>query len=355
MTTNAPDWTDTDEGESISETRPAPTPANDRHTDPQIETLVLPKPDTLMTPPQAPRATAPAQSEPDNFPSDLREAYKMLSQLDRQFRLVPNNARPTAEELAGHERLLRLRAYISERQDTRPKVPFDFTAAARQRGVAIATGESGRNQRAELLKAFIAAPDGEPVIPSATLPEVLLDFAIGDGLPLLRKSKLALAQYELSHIEAFMYHSPRRRSEERKSAALSRPDAETTKKLVDEATIAANPHFGDLRAVKCAELTEQYDSIVRPAEIELLNAAISHLEGLKSAATESVAALSSEIGVELSLKDVCKKFDGHISTLAQIKGRLTDPPAIAARTDVGGNVPHPAQSPTASFWGLAIP
>lgn len=164
-----------------------------------------------------------------------------------------------------------------------------------------------------------------------------------------------LAQYELSHIEAFMYHSPRRRSEERKSAALSRPDAETTKKLVDEATIAANPHFGDLRAVKCAELTEQYDSIVRPAEIELLNAAISHLEGLKSAATESVAALSSEIGVELSLKDVCKKFDGHISTLAQIKGRLTDPPAIAARTDVGGNVPHPAQSPTASFWGLAIP
>lgn len=109
--------------ETSAESAAGTAPAETRHEDPTMPTLVLPKPveaaKPAATPAAAPAPAPAAPEEPDNFPDNLKGCIDLLQMFQGSDRL---GDRPTAAQVAKARKFARLKAHTAKLQNATPLV-----------------------------------------------------------------------------------------------------------------------------------------------------------------------------------------------------------------------------------------
>jgi hypothetical protein len=203
---------------------------------------------------------------------------------------------------------------------------------AQSGAICISNSDGVRNERSALLKAALVADKFDTMqifSDSNQIPSVLNEFLFtpeaGKVIAPLRK---ALAHYELSYSENFLYMSPRIRAEEHKRK-LTSPNVsdEVITAIMEESQILSHAHFQTIAIQKIRALSDQYRAKVKPLLDELLNAALEFVRAKKNAAIADEKWLSAEHKVAYSPTAASKQYDSIISSLEH---RINFKPALPA-------------------------
>lgn len=216
-----------------------------------------------------------------------------------------------------------------------PAAPvIDYAQVAHERAVAVSSGEAKRQAESLELAALLAGNfDGEPLVPTRPIADALLAFLCADGREQAHKLRSALARYAIRYNELFPLHSPTQRAQERKVALHSNPTPEQSKRIAEEASLEANPHFKDLCANARAELRELWAATVKPLEVALISAALDCAKKCKQVAVEHEREFFDAAGVEYQPTAASLKFAPLLAELERQKALLTD----TSRPTVGPN------------------
>jgi hypothetical protein len=312
----------------------------ERHVDPTIPTLVLPKPDEMQ------KAALPRR---DNQPYVLNDAEKSaLDALNLNAVFREMKARnPAYRGVVATPKVIAEFQYLRERYDKLCQVPrFQPTDAElveirHAQGLAITKSERNRAERLLQLKTALEHNAFLPVIPDGDLPDVLLEFICEERIvSKIVELRRAQAAYQVLVLESFIYHSPSVRKQEQKIALQSNPSDDTVNRITQEIMLMGSEHFRMLASNKVAQLNGVWNETVKPLLVDLLQTAELYVSEQKLAALANAQDLCRANDVDEDHAALfAKKYD---AVLRELKHRLSyavNPGGGIARPAIGIHAP----------------
>jgi len=307
------------------------TPLGDRHVDPTIPTLVLPKPTAVVAPafPKAQRPYVLSDDELAALPTDEKNIFKEMVKRNPFPGQHPKGSKTEAE---WHE----LRKRYGQVQQIPIFKPTDAELVEMRaaQSKAIVNAESDRIDLATRTKAALANDAFLPVIPERDLPDVLIEF-LGqpEVIAPIVDLRRALAAYQVQFLEAFIFHSPENRKREQKIALQSNTPDEAVNRIMDEIVLMGSEHFRLLANRKAGQLNALWHETVRPKLVDLLQSAELYVSEQKLSALQNAAEfLRANDADEDEAPRFTKKYD---VILTEIKNRLNH------LVTPGGGIPRP--------------
>lgn len=305
--------TETENGEAVSESRPA------RH-----ESLMTEAAEKALSVRPSRKYFTPAATLPE-VPTTYKTAYELWRELRPAF--LRSDLAPEWRKRIDE---IRIASVALQQAPKEPEV--DYMKAARERGEFIVNAEANRKKRLAFLKENITADifDKLPVLPA---PVRGADFCLFVSLEITSrpeiKEKIAalrrqLASYEATLLENFIYVSPEQRRQEHKLAMLSNPTHAIIDRVQGEMAAYANEKvFNPVASAKRGLLMVQYRDTVRPLEVELLSAALAIAKAHQAESVEIEKAFFESQEVPHEKTGVSKKYDRFVTELTAELERIS--------------------------------
>jgi hypothetical protein len=302
---------DGDVSETSTETT-APIVDSDRIADPQIPTLVLPKPPVLQSR-VVPVAAPIDDAEPDKkpYPENYIECITILKVMRGMLMATRNQE----QKLGFIRRIVELSNHVNLLQSGPKPMPLDNNKENAERGRFLS---SRRQQHAKRRENLIAADANIfwPIIPEKSLPGIyiaaLTEPLIMQAIDAARKSS---RDFEVAWLDAYTFLAPTIIKKEHRLKLQSNPSADEMAEIEMEANYMNGEHFSTLARIKCNELRKIHNESRRPAIRSVLTLVRNFVESAKQQIIGEEKKFCATHSVPYSPTAASKKFDPQLAEL----------------------------------------